>query len=264
VPDDSVPLFMHVDGEPMRIAVCDEAGDWVRFALDRADGPWMFIADVYEGADGGGPFLELGVDLPVARIGVPPTGTPSAPPVVEAPQVYPVIALMDLSKVAAQFGPFAWVMLQDHLARLVERCSAPGASLVIRISVRERDATIALALHYDALCVDMAKTLFEVFEDFAAKPMLVAMPPPEPGTTPLFATVDGELYALGSGEDGQATPVVHIEGNHAALAFEQIPSGEQIQMALRRVRVRGSGTGRRATVEVDRQLPMLVAQIAEA
>lgn len=261
VPDDSVPLFMHVDGEAMRIAICDEAGDWVRFALDRPEGPWTFIADVYVAADEGVPLAELGVDLPVARVGGAPERSASDSAIIDAPQVNPVVAIMDLGGVAAQFGPFAWAMLQDHLARLVERCAAPGATLVIRFSVHERDAKMALAFQYEGLRVDMAKALFEVFEDFAAKPMLVAMPPLEPGTIPLFATRAGELYVLGSGEDGRAIPMLHIERNHAGLAFERIPEGEQIQVALRRVRVLG---GRKATVEVDRQLVMRVAQIAEA
>lgn len=64
VPDDSVPLFMHVDGEAMRIAICDDAGDWVRFSLDRPEGPWTFVVDVYVAAAGGVPLAELGLGPP--------------------------------------------------------------------------------------------------------------------------------------------------------------------------------------------------------
>jgi hypothetical protein len=261
VPDDSVPLFMHVDGKAMRIAIRDDAGDWVRFALDRFEGSWTFVADVYASADVGVPIAELGVDLPVALVGGAPQHSASHSALIEAPQVNPVLAILDLRGVAAQFGPVAWVMLQDHLARLVERCAAPGAELVIRFSVHEHKAKMVLAFQYQGLRVDMAKALFEVFEDFAAKPMLVAMPPLEPGTIPLFATRAGELYVLGSGEDGRATPALHIKRSHARLTFERLPEGKQIQLALRRVRVLGMGM---AAAEVERQLVMRVAQIAEA
>jgi hypothetical protein len=260
VPDDGVPLFMHVDGRALRISVPDEEGDWVRFLLDRPEGPWAFVADVYMNGDDGGPLIELGVNLPVARVATNPAGR-GALATVQPPNEKPVVALVALDGVAVQFGQFAWAMLQDRLARLVERCAAADATLLICFSVRARDAKMALAFQYENLSVDFAKALFEVFEDFPVQPMIVARPPLEPGATPLFATLNGELFVLGSGHGGRAIPVLRIEPGQAELAFERMPEGESVSLDLRRVRVLG---GRKATIETERQIIMRVAQMVES
>lgn len=275
-PAECAPVAMHVDGNCLRIALPSPDGTAVRHRLGIVRRQWALVAD--EVPIGGLALNETTLDLPIAVVGPAPDTTSAdvgddeeddevssgggGPATLTVPATgKTVLVLLDLRGAQEQWGPLAWTVIEDRIARILLATMTGGSQMIVRSVLDSERMQLSLSFQYTDLGADFVLTLFDVFGDFDATPICVGAIDVEAGVPGMFAAIQGRPFVLVQSKP--RTPTIRqldIKGKTARWVSFELRDAGSVPFSLRRVRRSRTGA---ITLDVERTVPFRVARLVE-